>query len=89
LPKKANTGSTKFPLPIATQLCKKRKAKLNSRKPVLRTHQKPPIYITDIKNILPLIQLLEHIAKQQYEIKMLSKTIRLKFSLKLLNPTEL
>jgi hypothetical protein len=31
----------------------------------------PPIYITGVKNISPLIQLLEHIAKQQYEIKAL------------------
>jgi hypothetical protein len=29
----------------------------------------PPIYITDIQNISPLIQLLEQIAQQQYEIK--------------------
>jgi hypothetical protein len=32
----------------------------------------PPIYITDIKNISPLVQLLEQIAKQQYEIKALA-----------------
>jgi hypothetical protein len=32
----------------------------------------PPIYITDVKNITPLIQLLEQIAKQQYEIKALA-----------------
>jgi flagellin-like hook-associated protein FlgL len=32
----------------------------------------PPIYITDITNISPLIQLLEQIAKQQYEIKVLA-----------------
>jgi hypothetical protein len=32
----------------------------------------PPIYITDVKNISPLIQLLEQIAKQQYEIKALA-----------------
>jgi hypothetical protein len=30
-----------------------------------------PIYITDFKNISPLIQLLELVAKQQYEIKTL------------------
>jgi hypothetical protein len=29
----------------------------------------PPVYITDVKNISPLIQLLEQIAEQQYEIK--------------------
>jgi hypothetical protein len=34
---------------------------------------KPPaIYITHIKNISPLIHLLEKIAKQQYEIKALA-----------------
>jgi hypothetical protein len=33
---------------------------------------KPPIYITDVKNISPLIQLLEQIAKQQYKIKALA-----------------
>jgi DNA-binding protein H-NS len=32
----------------------------------------PPIYITDIKIISPLIQLLEQIEKQQYEIKALA-----------------
>jgi hypothetical protein len=30
-----------------------------------------PIYITGVKNISPLIQLLEQIAKQQYKIKAL------------------
>jgi hypothetical protein len=34
----------------------------------------PPINITDITNISPLIQLLEQIAKQQYEIKALADT---------------
>jgi hypothetical protein len=34
-PKKANTGSTKLPFPIATQLYQKRKMKTNSTKPVL------------------------------------------------------
>jgi hypothetical protein len=38
-PKKANTGSTKLPLPAATQLYWKRKVKTNGRKPVLRTCQ--------------------------------------------------
>jgi hypothetical protein len=33
------------------------------------TPKPPPVYITDVKNILPLIQLLEQIAKHQYEIK--------------------
>jgi hypothetical protein len=36
------------------------------------TPKPPPIYITDFKNISPLIQLLEQIAKQQYEIKALA-----------------
>jgi hypothetical protein len=35
------------------------------------TPKPPPIYITDIKNMSPLIQLLEQIAKQQYEIRAL------------------
>jgi ATP-dependent 26S proteasome regulatory subunit len=39
----------------------------------------PPIYITDVTNISPLIQLLKQIAKQQLKP---SHTIRLKFSLK-------
>jgi hypothetical protein len=34
--------------------------------------KQPPINTTDIKNISPLVQLLEQIAKQQYEIKALS-----------------
>jgi hypothetical protein len=32
----------------------------------------PPIYITDVTNISPLIQLLEQIAVQQYEVKALT-----------------
>jgi hypothetical protein len=32
----------------------------------------PPIYITDVKNISPLIQLLEQISKQHYHIKALA-----------------
>jgi hypothetical protein len=32
----------------------------------------PQIYLTDVKNISPLLQLLEQIAKQQYEIKVLT-----------------
>jgi hypothetical protein len=36
-PKKAYTGLTKFPLPIATQHYWKWKVKTNSTKPVLRT----------------------------------------------------
>jgi hypothetical protein len=36
------------------------------------TPKPPPVYITDIKNVSPLIQLLEQIAKQQYEIKVLT-----------------
>jgi hypothetical protein len=31
-----------------------------------------PIYITEVKNISPLIQLLEQTAKRQYEIKALA-----------------
>jgi hypothetical protein len=36
------------------------------------TPQHPPIYITDLTSISSLIQLLEPIAKQQYEIKALA-----------------
>jgi hypothetical protein len=36
------------------------------------TPKPPPIYTTEVKNISPFIQLLEQIAKQQYEIKALS-----------------
>jgi hypothetical protein len=36
------------------------------------TPKSPPIYKTDVKNILPLIQLLERIAKQQYDVKALA-----------------
>jgi hypothetical protein len=36
------------------------------------TPKPPPIYITDVQNISPLIQLLEQIAKQQYKIKALA-----------------
>jgi hypothetical protein len=40
------------------------------------TTKPPPIYITDVKNISPFIQLLEQIAKQKYEsqVKVLPKT---------------
>jgi hypothetical protein len=33
----------------------------------------PPIYISDVKNISPLIQLLEQIEKQQCEITALTE----------------
>jgi hypothetical protein len=36
------------------------------------TPKPPPIYITYVKNISSLIQLLEQIAKQQYVIKALA-----------------
>jgi hypothetical protein len=36
------------------------------------TPEPPPIDITDVTNISPRIQLLEQIAKQQYEIKALA-----------------
>jgi hypothetical protein len=52
------------------------------------TPKPPPIYITDVKNISPLIQLLEQIAKSNMKLQ-LSQTIRLKFSLKHLNPIQL
>jgi hypothetical protein len=36
------------------------------------TPEPPPVYITDVTNISPLIQLLEQIATQQYEDKALA-----------------
>jgi hypothetical protein len=36
------------------------------------TPKSPPVYKTDVKNISSLIQLLEQIAKQQYEVKTLA-----------------
>jgi hypothetical protein len=51
------------------------------------TPKPPPIYITDVTNISPLIQLLEQIAKQQHEIKALADN-QVKVQLKYLNPTE-
>jgi hypothetical protein len=47
------------------------------------TPKPPPIHITNVKNISPLILLLVQIVKLR-----LSQTVRLKFSLKHLNPTE-
>jgi hypothetical protein len=35
------------------------------------TPKPPPIYVSDVTTISPLIQLLEQIAKQQYELKAL------------------
>jgi hypothetical protein len=55
--KKANTGSTKLPLPIDTQLYLKRKLKTNNTKiGPENTPKPPPIYITCIKNTSSLIQ---------------------------------
>jgi hypothetical protein len=38
----------------------------------MKTPKPPPIDMTHVKNISPLIQLLEQIAKQQHEIKALA-----------------
>jgi hypothetical protein len=38
----------------------------------VNTPKPPPIYITGVTNISPLIQLLEQIAKQRYEINALA-----------------
>jgi hypothetical protein len=51
------------------------------------TPKPPPIYVTDVTTISPLIQLLEQIAKQQYELKALKAT-RSKSSQRVLIPTE-
>jgi hypothetical protein len=73
IPNKANTGLTKHPLLIATQLCCKKKMKTKQQQAGPEIPPKlPPIYITDVKNISPLIQLLEQVAEQQYEIKALA-----------------
>jgi hypothetical protein len=51
-PKKANTGSTKLPLPIATQLYWKRGSEHQQQKAGPDNRPKPPpVHITDIKNI--------------------------------------
>jgi hypothetical protein len=69
--KKANTGSTKRPLPALldeeSEDKQQRAGPGNMPKP-------PPIYRTDDKNISLLVQLLEQIAKQQYEDKTLAHT---------------
>jgi hypothetical protein len=71
--KTANTDSTKGPLPIATWLHWKRKVNTKQQKVgPENTPTPPPIYITDVTNISPLVQLLGQIAKQQYEIKALT-----------------
>jgi hypothetical protein len=46
-----------------------------------------PKYRTDVKNISPLIQLLEQIAKQQYEIKALADN-QFRVQYKILSPIE-
>jgi hypothetical protein len=47
----------------------------------------PPIYVTDIKNILLLTQMLEKIATQQYEIKVLADN-QVKFQPKTSEPVK-
>jgi hypothetical protein len=46
---------------------------INNSQPVRRTYLTPPIYITNVTNISPLIQLLEQLVFQQYEIKALAQ----------------
>jgi hypothetical protein len=38
----------------------------------MSTQKPPPIYVTGVHSISPLIRLLEQIAKEQYEIKALA-----------------
>jgi hypothetical protein len=71
-PKKANTGSTKLPLPIASHLLEVESEDQQHKAGPENTPKPPPIYITDVANISPLIQLLEQIATQQYEVKALA-----------------
>jgi hypothetical protein len=49
-------------------------------------NKSPPFHITDVKNISPLIQLLEQIAKQEYKTKALTGN-QVKVQPKTLNPT--
>jgi hypothetical protein len=51
------------------------------------TPKPPPLYITGVKNISPLIELLQQIAKQQYEIKSLVDN-QVKVSIKFIIPTK-
>jgi hypothetical protein len=68
-----NTGRTNQPLPTALQFYKKRRAENGSREPAIQAYQKPPPrYVTGVQNISPIIQLLEQIAKEQYDIKALT-----------------
>jgi hypothetical protein len=69
MPKKANTGSTKLPLPL---LLEEESEDQQQKAGPENTPKPPPIYITDVTNISPLIQLLEQIAVQQYEVKALA-----------------
>jgi hypothetical protein len=39
------------------------------------TPKPPPFYTNDVKNISPLIQLVEQVAKQQYDIKALTHNL--------------
>jgi hypothetical protein len=66
--KKVYTGSTKLPLPIASHLLEEKTEDQQHKAGSGNTPKPPSIYITDVKNISPLIQLSEQIVKQQYEI---------------------
>jgi hypothetical protein len=57
---------TNHPLPTASQYYKKWRTAENQP---FKHANPPPINVTGVQNISPLIQLLEQIAKDQYEIK--------------------
>jgi hypothetical protein len=71
--KKANTGSTKASTSNHfTALLEEESEDQQQKSGPENVPKPPPIYINDIKNISPLIEVLEQIAKQQYEIKALT-----------------
>jgi hypothetical protein len=55
-----------------TALLEERSEDQQQKEGPVDTPKPPPIYITDDTNTSPLIQLLEQIAKQQYEVKVLA-----------------
>jgi hypothetical protein len=59
-PKTANTGSTKLPLPNHyTALLEEESEDQQHKAGPENKPKSPPIYTTDVKNISPIIQLLE------------------------------
>jgi hypothetical protein len=71
-PKTATIGSIQLPHLTDTQLYWMRETYTNNSKTDLGTPKHQPIYVNDVTTFSPLIQLLEQIAKQYYELKALS-----------------